>query len=391
MGVRNDRRRRLGGWLGIFLLLALPAHGYELQALEPVLDQEIAALDLETLTSFLARLDEETQELLPRWDLKGWVRGGMKLDLAELLKKLLAFLGREVRVNLHLLGKLILLAVIGGVLSHFQQAWAGESIGQLVENIIYLILMGLAVQSFTTTLRLAHTTLERVNDFVLAILPSIFTLLAAAGGITLTTVCHPVIWAGTGIVINLSKNLVLPLIFLAGMIGMVSRLAKGFTVSKLAEVSRQGSILLLTFLVTIFLAVVSLQGVTVAAADGLGLQAAKFVTGNLVPLVGGVVADSLELAAGCSLLLKNALGAFAALGVVFLCLYPALKILVVAFIYRLAAVFVQPLGQERLAESLQEIGKTVTVVFATIAVVSLMFFFCLTILVGLGNMTAVLR
>lgn len=128
-----------------------------------------------------------------------------------------------------------------------------------------------------------------------------------------------------------------------------------------------------------------------AAADGLGLQAAKFVTGNLVPLVGGVVADSLELAAGCSLLLKNALGAFAALGVVFLCLYPALKILVVAFIYRLAAVFVQPLGQERLAESLQEIGKTVTVVFATIAVVSLMFFFCLTILVGLGNMTAVLR
>ncbi|HEY8392052.1 MAG TPA: stage III sporulation protein AE [Capillibacterium sp.] len=391
MGKRRAHRRWLLIWLGSFLLLVAPAYGYEWKTLEPVLDQEIAALDLEALTSFLACLDAETQELLPRWDLKGWVRGGMKLDLAELLKKFLAFLGREVRLNLHLLGKLILLAVIGGVLSHFQQAWAGESIGRLVEDIIYLVLMGLAVQSFTTTLRLAYSTLERVNDFVLALLPSIFTLLAAAGGITLTTVCHPVVWAGTGIVINLIKNVVLPLILLAGMIGLVSRLAKGFTVSKLAEVSRQGSVLLLTFLVTIFLAVVSLQGVTVAAADGLGFQAAKFVTGNLVPLVGGVVADSLELAAGCSLLIKNALGAFAALGVVFLCLYPALKILVVAFIYRLAAVFVQPLGQDRLAESLQEIGKTVMVVFATITVVSLMFFFCLAILVGLGNMTAVMR
>ncbi|NLM37848.1 MAG: stage III sporulation protein AE, partial [Firmicutes bacterium] len=33
----------------------------------------------------------------------------------------------------------------------------------------------------------------------------------------------------------------------------------------------------------------------------------------------------------------------------------------------------------------------VTVIFATVAVVGLMFFFCLTILIGLGNLTAVVR
>jgi stage III sporulation protein AE len=251
--------------------------------------------------------------------------------------------------------------------------------------------MGLAVQSFTATMQLAYAALERVNGFVLAILPSIFTLLAAAGGITLTTVCHPVVWGGVGIVLSLVRNLVLPLVLLAGTVGLVSRLAEGFSVTKLAEVSRQGAVIILTFLVTIFLGVITLQGVTVAVADGLGLQAAKFLTGNLVPIVGGVVSDSLELAAGCSLLIKNALGAFAALGVILLCAYPALKILVVAFIYRLAAAFVQPLGQDRLAESLQEIGKTVMVIFATVAVVGLMFFFCLTILIGLGNLTAVMR
>jgi stage III sporulation protein AE len=147
----------------------------------------------------------------------------------------------------------------------------------------------------------------------------------------------------------------------------------------------------LTFLVTVFLGLITLQGVTVATADGLGMQTAKFLTGNLIPIVGGVVSDSLELAAGCSLLIKNALGAFAALGAVLLCAHPALKILVVALIYRLAAVFVQPLGQDQLAESLQEIGKTVTVIFATVTVVGMMFFFCLTILVGLGNLTAAMR
>ena len=384
-------RRWLVGCFAVLFLAAFPAHGQEINPVGPILDQEIAALDLEELSSFLARLDGETQELLPSWDLRGWVQGGMKLDLGELLKKLTTFLGREVVVNLHLLGRLILLAVIGGVLVHFQQAWAGESIGNLVANIIYLVLMGLAIQSFTATMQLAYVALERVNGFVLAILPSIFTLLAAAGGITLTTVCHPVVWGGIGIVLSLVRNLVLPLILLAGTVGLVSRLVEGFSVTKLAEVSRQGAVIILTFLVTIFLGVISLQGVAVAAADGLGLQTAKFLTGNLVPLVGGVVSDSLELAAGCSLLIKNALGAFAALGVILICAYPALKILAVAFIYRLAAAFVQPLGQDRLAESLQEIGKTVMVIFATVAVVGLMFFFCLTILIGLGNLTAVMR
>ncbi len=356
-----------------------------------VIQEELAGLNLDQITSFLSRLDTETKELLPVWDPLAWVRGRMDLDFPGILKNVTRFLGREIVINLTLLGKLIILAVIGGVLVHFQQAWSGESLGNLVYNIIYLILMGLAVQSFTTTLNLANQTLERVNGFILALLPTIFTLLAAAGGVTLTTVCHPVIWGGTGLILSMVKNLVLPLILLAGTVGMVSRMAEGFALNKFSEVARNLAIVILGLLVTIFLGVISIQGVTVAVADGVGLKTAKFLTGNLLPLVGGTVADSLELAAGCSVLIKNAIGAFGAIAVILLCLYPALKILVVSFIYRIAAVFVQPLGQERLADSLQEIGKTVMVIFATVVIVGLMFFFSLTILVGLGNLTAVIR
>ncbi|NLW55603.1 MAG: stage III sporulation protein AE [Firmicutes bacterium] len=356
-----------------------------------IVEQELAHLKLGELTAFLSHLDAETQELLPTWNLRSWATEGLKLDFSTILRQVVGFLSREVLINLHLLGKLIILAVIGGVLVHFQQAWAEESLGDLVYNIIYLILMGLAVQSFTATLQLANAVLDRINGFVLALLPPVFTLLAAAGGVTLATVCHPVMWGGTALVISLVKNLVLPLILLAGMIGLVSRLAEGFTVTKLGETARQGAVVILGFLITIFLGLLSLQGVTVAVADGLGLKAAKFLTGNLMPLVGKTVADSLDLAAGCSLLIKNALGVFGALGVILICVYPSFKILVVAFIYRFAAVLVQPLGQERLAESLQEIGKTIMVIFAAVAVVGLMFFFSLTILVGLGNLTAVVR
>jgi stage III sporulation protein AE len=380
----------------IFILFLFPQPSSGLESgvnakINTVVKEELASLNLDEITSFLSKLDAETKELLPVWDPLAWVRGRMGLDFLGMLKNLVKFLSREIVINLNLLGKLIILAVIGGVLTHFQQAWSGESLGNLVYNIIYLILMGLAVQSFTTTLNLANQSLEQVNGFILALLPTIFTLLAAAGGVTLTTVCHPVIWGGIGLIVSMVKNLVLPLILLAGTVGLVSRMAEGFTINKLSEVMRNLAIGLLSLLVTIFLGVISIQGVTVAVTDGVGLKTAKFLTGNLLPLVGGTVADSLELAAGCSVLIKNAVGAFGAVAIILLCLYPALKILVVSFIYRIAAVLVQPLGQEKLADSLQEIGKTVMVIFATVVIVGLMFFFSLTILVGLGNLTAVIR
>lgn len=356
-----------------------------------IAEEEINQLDLGEVRSYLSQLDHETRELLPEWNPLGWIRNGIGLDFDGVLQNGAKILWREVIVNFSLLGKVILLAVIGAVLTHFQQAWADESLGHLVESIIYLILMGLSIQSFTFTLQLAHGVLERLINFVYALLPSIFALLTAAGGAILTTVCHPMVWGGIGLVVHLIKGLVLPVIYLSGTIGLVSRLAEGFTMAKMADLGRKLSIGLLGLFVTIFLGLVTVQGITVAVADGVSLRAARFITGNFLPLVGGAIADSIELAAGCSLLLKNALGAFGAVAAIIICIHPALKVLAVSLIYQIAAALIQPLNQERLAESLQEISGTIMVVFAAIAVTGLMIFLGLSILVGLGNITAMVR
>lgn len=369
----------------------LAAQDQIIATITSITEEEISQLDLGEVRSYLSQLDHETRELLPEWNPLGWIRNGIGLDFGRVLQNGAKILWGEVVVNFSLLGKVIILAVIGAVLTHFQQAWAGESLGHLVESIIYLILMGLSIQSFTFTLHLAHGVLERLINFVYALLPSIFALLTAAGGAILTTVCHPIIWGGIGLVVHLIKGLVLPVIYLSGTIGLVSRLAEGFTMAKMADLGRKLSIGLLGLFVTIFLGLVTVQGITVAVADGVSLRAARFITGNFLPLVGGAIADSIELAAGCSLLLKNALGAFGAVAAIIICIHPALKILAVSLIYQIAAALIQPLNQERLAESLQEISGTIMVVFAAIAITGLMIFLGLSILVGLGNITAMVR
>lgn len=377
--------------LTLFLVTFSSGAASGVDGIDAVVEEELNHLDLNDLYSVMREMDRETQELLPKWDPAGWAREGLKFDLSGLAGRVVRLLWKELVVNFTLLGKLIILAVIAAVLSQFQQAWSGESLGRLVENVIYLVLMGLVIQNFFFTLNLARGSLDRVTGFVYALLPGVFTLLTAAGGLSLTSICHPVVWTGIGLVIQAIKDLVFPLIYFAGTVGLVSLVAEGFTVSKLAGLARKLAIGLLGFMVSLFLGVITIQGVSVAVADGVGLRAAKFVTGSFVPLVGSALSDSMELAAGCSLLIKNALGAFGAVAAVIICLHPALKVLAVAFTYYLASALVQPTGQERLAVALQEVGNTFLLVFAAVAVTGLMFFFCITILTGLGNMTVMIR
>ena len=58
----------------------------------------------------------------------------------------------------------------------------------------------------------------------------------------------------------------------------------------------------------------------------------------------------------------------------FLCAFPAIKILTLAFIYNLSAAIMQPLGDSPIIACLQTIGKSLVYVFAALAAVSLMFF-----------------
>ncbi len=359
--------------------------------IDAIVEEELRHLDLQDPYSLLRRMDQETLELLPEWDPAAWAKDGLKLDLPGLAGKIIRLLWREVVVNFNLLGKLLVLAVIAAVLARFQQAWDREGPGRLAESIIYLVLMGLVLQSFHFTLNLARGSLDRVTEFVQALLPGIFTLLTAAGGLTLASICHPVVWTGIALVVRAIKDLVFPLIYFAGIIGLVSMLAEGFSLSKLGGLARKLAIGLLGLLVALFLGVITIQGISVAVAEGVGFRAAKFVTGTFVPLVGSALADSMELAAGCSLLIKNGLGLFGAVAAVLICLHPAVKILAVALIYYLGSALVQPTGEERLAAALHEVGNIFLMVFAALAITGLMFFFCLTILTGLGNMTVMIR
>lgn len=72
-------------------------------------------------------------------------------------------------------------------------------------------------------------------------------------------------------------------------------------------------------------------------------------------------------------------------------MFPALKILAIAFIYSLSASIMQPLGDNPIIETLTMIGKNLMLIFTALAAVSLMFYLAITIIISASNLSVMVQ
>ncbi len=172
---------------------------------------------------------------------------------------------------------------------------------------------------------------------------------------------------------------------------IVSSLNENYKVTHLANLFKNISLGVLGAFLTVFLGVMSVQGTASAIQDGVAMKTTKFITGNFIPIVGRTFTDAADTILSASLLLKNAIGIVGVIIIVFLALFPALKIFAIALTYKIAAAVLQPIGDGPVITTLNTISKYIVYILACLLAVTLMFFLAVVIIVIAGNVTLLLR
>jgi stage III sporulation protein AE len=382
--------------IGIIILVGLtvPVQADTLPHL-PVGDNPTVDLGLDELEAFLFELDRELEKNIPELSLRELFgdlkEGNADLRIGTILESLIRFLFRELLANSSLLGKLIVLAVLAAILHNIQSAFEHSTISKLANAVVFLALISLALTSFYQVTNTGKAAIEQMVNFIYAILPVLITLMASVGSISTATITHPIVFASLSLISSMTVNIVFPLIYFAAVLTIVNHISDQFQVTRLAKLVKEISLGLLGLFLTIFIGVLSIQGVAGAVADGVALRTAKFLTGSFVPVVGRAFSDAIEAVIGTSLLLKNAVSLIGVLAIVVICLLPAVKILSMALIYRLAAAIIQPFGEGNIPNMLESLASILFTVFGAVAAVGLMFFMVVTIVAGLGNYSVLLR
>lgn len=393
----SDVKRRIVVISIVVLILGLvsPSSGQSIQdsdTLEESLQAQLEALDLAHLLDYAELLEEEYQDYLPSLNLQGLLKGDDQRPSPTGFFVLLfqSFLG-ELYLSLHLLRQLVIVGILAALLERLSRSFGTKAVVDLAFAICFLVLVILGLQSFQIASNVATGAINQMVGFMYSLIPMLTSLLVAVGSVTSAAVFHPLLWALVGTIASLIQKVLLPLVLLSTAFSLVAQFSTELPFPKLGNLLRQGAILLLGICFIVFSGFMVVRGAIAPVADGISLRTAKYLTKTLIPVAGGMFADTIEVVVGGSLLIKNAVGVFGLVMIMLMVLSPLLKVLAMLMVYKIVGVLLEPICDQRVVKVLGVMDSALTLVAVFLATVALMFFLAITILVGLGNVTVFMR
>ncbi|NLM97203.1 MAG: stage III sporulation protein AE [Halanaerobiaceae bacterium] len=362
---------------------------------DDIIKSQLENLNLSELQKEINKINREIERYLPDFDLKELagklLKGDSDFSFLDLIRAFFSYLGKEISANISLLGRIIVLAVLSAVLSIFHQSFSSKTISDTANMLVFLLISVLIIQAFRLAVQTAIETLDNMVLFIQALLPVLLSLLISLGALSSAAVFQPLTFLMITAISSVIRYTVFPLIFLAMVMSIVTKINENISLSRLASLFKEIGISILGLAMTSFIGALLLQGGVAAVTDSISLRTAKYLTGNFVPVIGKIFADAVELIAGCSLILKNAVSIAGMLIIIIIISFPLIKIISLIFVYKLTAAVIQPVADQRLVEILNDTGSGLIMVFLVLSAVSIMFFIAITIIAGVANITVMMR
>ena len=353
------------------------------KSIDGYIDGQLNKIDMDEIEGFI-----KESSALQNVDLKTFVKeliSGEKTILDLFNKdgiKLILF--EEVKSSLKIAAIIFVLALLSSVLKSLDNSFSSGAVSQITTYIIFITMVTLVLIGFKDVLDICNSTIDSTVALMQVIMPILITLLVLIGFPITSTVLNPIFIGGVAFINIVFKKFLFVSIAVAFAVLVVNNLSKNVRLKKLSSFIKQINLVSLGAMFTIYLGLVSMQGLYVKSIDNFTVKTAKFALGNFIPVVGGFVSDSVDLLLSSSQLIKGVFGGIGLVLLVGICLVPVIKVLSIIFVYKIAAIVVEPIGEEAISSFLNEVANLMVVMLACIIAITIMFFVTVAIITSIS-------
>lgn len=333
------------------------------------------------------KLDIEIMnDLDPVEYIKGYIKNGEgNLSLKTLSNATTSFLFKEVKTALSFSISIIVVAIMCSLIKNLQSAFSSEGISNIAFFACYSILIIILSKSFLVSINIATDIIKGLSNFMAAILPVLVMMIGSIGGFAQAATMDPIIIGATLIIPRIYTTIIIPLILISFVLDFTNNISNEFKIGNLCKLTKQITIWIQGIILTIFIGLLTVRGITSSTIDAVTLKTAKFAIDNFIPIVGKAFSDAIASVAGYSLIIKNAVSSIGLIIIVIMMLYPIIKLLLITFVYKLTAAVIEPISDKRITSSLTSAGNSLILLMSCVLSVSLMFFVLLAIMASAGK------
>lgn len=238
-----------------------------------------------------------------------WVNN---LEPKNIFKEVIGFFSSGMKAPLSCAAAMTGLIILISAVNTFEDFKPYSGISSVVFAICFSL--GILVPLFSL-IESCSSAVKGISTLMSGFIPVYAGILTVSGeGLTASGMSFLLLFAASAIS-SVSSFVIVPLMSCYLGIGVVGSASELTSTARLGEAIKKAAIWILSFALTLFLGLLTIQTSVNAAADNLGVRAARFMIGSFVPVAGGALSESLTTLLGSLKLLKSSVGMFGVLAI----------------------------------------------------------------------------
>ena len=342
--------------------------------LESNVEQVIDNLDLSEYENILNNLDEQEKSIFNGGNflqiVKSLINGELTLNFSSVISLIFSLFFVQLKLVMPTLIIVCILAILSNLLNQSKSSNSSKSIGSIVHFACFAIIVTLIFNVVSGLITCSSNVISSLKNQMEITFPILLTLMTSIGSTVSVGVYQPLVAVLSGGLLSFFQVIVLPLFIFSIVFNVVGNLSNDVKLNKFCGLFNSIFKTLIGIVFTIFMAFLTIQGISAGSYDGISFKTAKFAIKSYVPFLGGYLSDGLSLIITSSVLVKNAVG-FGGLLVLFSTIIsPIINILVVKFGLNFASSIIEPIADKKVSDFMSGVAKSLNMLIATVLAIS---------------------
>ena len=356
------------------------------------IERVLRGLDVSALQSELDKLNSRPDEFASIKTLVSKMASGQFRYMGvDIMDYVISSFRQPVTGAALLFSELLLLLVVSGVLAQLMKAFTSEGAAKIANLTVYVAVAIIILNALRISIAQAQSAISTLLNVSQATFPILSMLLAATGGLMSSAVIQPAYSVVVETASWMTKELLIPAALFGSVMAIAGNLTEKSLLSEFGSLLRSGSVWIAGAVMTIFVAIASIQSSAAVSYDGISFRAAKYAVDSMIPYVGGMFSDMADTFVGCSLLVRNAVGMAGLLSLVVIMIQPVLTALCTWFAFKMAAAVAGSFESKQLCNIMNESSKIIVLLIVIMLMAFLMLFIITTITINAGNSILAMR
>ncbi|MCL2771450.1 MAG: stage III sporulation protein AE [Firmicutes bacterium] len=312
------------------------------------------------------------------------VSGEFATSYESLFRVLLGFVFDEVLAFLPILALLVGVAVLGSIVSSLRSGGQG-GVSELVHFVCYGVIVVIVSYIFIDFVVLTTETINLIKTQMDVVFPILLTVMTAMGGVVSANIYQPAVLIFSNVIMQLVRLILVPLIIFSFIFTILSNISSGIKLDKFVKFFSSSYKWIVGTSFTIFMAFLTLQGITASVYDGVSVRTARYAIKGTVPIVGGFLGDGFDMILAGSGLIKNAVGVVGIVLLLAIVLIPIIQMVIFSLGIRLVSAVIEPICDSKISNFLYGVSKCIPMLIACILAVSFVYMIMITLIMFTAN------